>query len=70
MTHTRATTFSGLQPREAIRLDGLTVVVSEAIKGVLTYKGHTFEVVYLSGLTATGPVRRIIPGDPDVVAAS
>jgi hypothetical protein len=70
MTHTRVTPASGLRSREIVRIGGLPVVVEDIAAGSITYKGRTFEVVYLTGRTAAGVLKTALVGDPNLVAAS
>lgn len=71
MTHTRLTTPDGLRKGEITRLDGdLLVRVEGTAPGALTYRGASFQVVYVQGFAADGPVRITVLGDRVLIAAS
>lgn len=61
MTNTRVTPVADLRPQDAVRLYGLTVIVHAVETGLLVYRGREFEVVYLTGASAEGPVRTTLP---------
>ena len=63
------TTPEGLNRHEIVRLNGVPARVWKTTEGVLAYKGEQIEVVYVSGITAAGPVKATLIKGQDLIAA-
>lgn len=66
----RWTAPEGLNRQEIVRVNGLPVRVWKVTEGSLAYKGEAFEVVYLSGISAAGPVKATLLKGHEVIAIS
>lgn len=68
MTGTRVTPVAGLRRDEIVRLEDRVIRVERVTEGELTYRGHTFEVTYVKGRSAEGPVELVIPSGRILIA--
>ena len=63
------TTPEGINRHEIIRINGVATRVWKTTEGQLHYRGRVFPVVFVSGITAAGPVKATLLKGQELIAA-